>query len=225
MPQGDHREVFRHFPRQGVDVGVPEDGKVLRLPRRARHSSGGGPALASQPEQHRRHLRQVPRRVQPAVRRLPDPRHPPRSEPVPVPVLHLLGHDRPAGGDAAGLRPSHRDVAAAIARIPAATQGGRSTSGPALCAEVSAVPAKPAPDGDLQLSGSGAVRHDAEVLLRRLGEGPGPPDGRIRGRRPVPPLLRDPDVRLLWAAPVGSGAEAHPERTILARICCGASKA
>ena len=36
----------------------------------------------------------VPSRVEPPLRRLPDARHPPRPEEVPVPLLHLLGHDR-----------------------------------------------------------------------------------------------------------------------------------
>ena len=79
LPRADHRDLLRHLPRQGLQAGLPEDGQVLRLPRRARHPAGDRPALAPEPGQHRRDLRQVPQRLAPAVRRLPDPRHAPRS--------------------------------------------------------------------------------------------------------------------------------------------------
>ena len=63
VPRGDHRELLRDLPRQGVPAGVPEDRQVLRLPRRARHPAGHRPALPAQPRQHREDVRQVPPRL------------------------------------------------------------------------------------------------------------------------------------------------------------------
>jgi hypothetical protein len=118
LSPADHRGVLRDVPRQGLQIGIPEDRQVLRLSWRARHPAGQRSALAPQPEQHRRHLRQVPYRLPPPVRRLSDTRHPPRSEKVSVPVRHLLGHDHPADRHAGDLRRAHRALAAPIARIP-----------------------------------------------------------------------------------------------------------
>ena len=71
-----------------------EDGQVLRLPRRPRHPAGHRPALAPLARERGRDLPEVPPGRDPALRRLPDPRHPPRPEEVPVALLDLLGHDR-----------------------------------------------------------------------------------------------------------------------------------
>ena len=79
LPPADHGGVLRNLSRQGIQARLSEDRQVLRLPWRARHSAGHRPALAPEPQQHRRHLRQVPHRLAPPVRRLPDPRHPSRS--------------------------------------------------------------------------------------------------------------------------------------------------
>ena len=188
--QADHRELFRDVPRQGLQAGIPEDRQVLRLSRRARHSAGERSALASQPDQHRRHLRQVPHRLPPPVRRLSDARHPPRSEEVSFPVLHLLGHDHPADRHAGGLRRAHRALAAPVVRIPQADRSNGHAGSRNLCAPLPALPSQPSPDGGLQFPRTRADRHDSEVLLCRLGQGAGPPAGRFRSGRPDPPVLR-----------------------------------
>ena len=86
---------FETFHGKVSKLGYLQNRQVLRLSWSARHSAGQRSALASQPEQHRGHVRQVPYRLPPPVRRLSDTRHPPRSEEVSFPLRHLLGHDRP----------------------------------------------------------------------------------------------------------------------------------
>ena len=98
VPRGDHRDLLRHLPRQGLGAGRHDQGQVLRLPRRARHPADHRSRLARCSRDNIvGDLRQVPRGLAPAVRRLPDPRHAPRPGQVPGPVLRLLGDDRAAG--------------------------------------------------------------------------------------------------------------------------------
>ena len=69
-------------------LGYIEDREVLRLPRRARHPAGvATPTRTCRRAEHRGDLRQCHPGSQPPLRRLPHPRHAPRPEEVPGPVL------------------------------------------------------------------------------------------------------------------------------------------
>ena len=107
----DRGDLLRYLPRKGLQARIPDDGEVLRLPRRARHPARDRPAFPPLPDQHRQDLRQVPHRLAPAVRRLSDARHAPRSEALPVPLLHVLGDDDAAGRDTGGVGRAHGAVA------------------------------------------------------------------------------------------------------------------
>ncbi len=93
LPRGRGRDLLRHLPRQGLAAGIRGRREVLRLPRHPQHPAPRRPGIDAEPRQRRRHLRQMPPRCAPPVRRLSDPRHPPRSGEVPVPLLLLLVHD------------------------------------------------------------------------------------------------------------------------------------
>ena len=75
--------LLRHLPREGLQARLPQDRQVLRLPRSARHPAAIGPAVASEPGQHRQDLRQVPHRLATASSPATHARHAPRPQEVP----------------------------------------------------------------------------------------------------------------------------------------------
>ena len=174
LPRGRGGDVLRHLPRQGLAAGFGGRRQVLRLPRHPRHPAAVRPRLPSQPPERRRHLRQVPRRFAPPLRRLPDPRHPPRPEEVPVAVLGLLGDDRAADRHPR-LRPApHPGVAEPAVAEPrrvAGAQAGAAVRSSAALPALHPPPARPPHRHDAELLHPGADRHDAEVLVRRRGRG------------------------------------------------------
>ena len=165
----DRQDLLRHLSRQGVEARLHEDRQVLRLPRRARHPAGLRPALAPLAREHRRDLPEVPPGLEPPLRRLPDARHAPRPEEVPVAVLHLLGHDRPAGRHLRGRRGCTRcpgcrarcsTGASCHAGRRAASRDQQSCAFPPLYRNLHLMVI-------VSFIGAGAHRHDAQVLLHR----------------------------------------------------------
>ena len=125
LPRRDRQDLFRDLSRQGLATGLHQDRQVLRLSRGARHPEGHRSPVALEPRQCGGHLPPVPQRRHPPLRRIPDPRHPPRPQEVSVPVLVVLGDDGAAGGDLRGGRGAHAAVAAPRGRDAPRTAGGR----------------------------------------------------------------------------------------------------
>ena len=135
-----------------------EDGEMLRLPRPARHPAARDPRSHAQPRQRREDLRPVPPGLEPPLRRLPHPRHPPRSEEVSVALLVVPGHDVAARRHAGVLPPAHAALALprSLAVPPRAGSAQARGRGEVYVHRFRTLPAQAAPDDDLQLLHAGA---------------------------------------------------------------------